>query len=31
MRDLVRLAKRGITRIGAHHRKLLGGSGLLPE
>ena len=31
MRDLVRLAKRGITRIGTHHRKLLGGSGLLPE
>ena len=31
MRDLIRLAKRGIGRISAHQKKLLGGSGLLPE
>ncbi|MCE9627585.1 MAG: ribonuclease PH [Candidatus Eisenbacteria bacterium] len=31
MRELIRLAKRGISRISAHQRRLLGGSGLLPE
>ena len=31
MRELIRLAKRGIARISAHQRRLLGGSGLLPE
>ena len=31
MRDLIRLAKRGITRITNQQRKMLGGSGLLPE
>ena len=31
MRELIRLAKRGIGRISAHQKKLLGGSGLLPE
>ena len=31
LRDLLRLAKGGIRRIGQQQRKLLGGSGLLPE
>ena len=30
LRALVRLARRGIRRIVAHQRRLLGGSGLLP-
>jgi ribonuclease PH len=31
MKSLLRLARRGITRITQHQRKLLGGSGLLPQ
>ncbi len=31
MRNLIRLARAGIKRVTAHQRKMLGGSGLLPE
>ena len=31
MRSLLRLARAGIRRLTAHQRKLLSGSGLLPE
>ena len=31
MRTLLRLARTGIKRVTGHHKKLLGGSGLLPE